>query len=384
MTNWVSKEYAMNKLLSTVLFAAVGLAACSQEAPPPPAPAKPAPAAQAASPPPPPPPPAAKPHFDVAWSHYTGWEPWGYADNAGILKKWADKYNIEIKLTLVNDYVESINLYTAGKFQACVMTNMDALTIPAVGGIDSQAVIVGDYSNGNDGIVLKKGKSVADLKGRKINLVELSVSHYLLARALDQNKLAEKDVTLVNTSDADIASVFTSDPNGAAVTWNPPLMQARAAPGAVLVFDSSKIPGEILDLMVVRTDQPDSLKNALTGAWFETLALMQAQGAPTDAAMDYMAKASGAKIEEFKAQLGTTALFETPAKAAAFAASPEVASTMDKVRQFTFAKGLFGQNAKSVDAVGIEFNDGKVMGDANNVKLRFTARYMQAAADGKL
>ena len=67
------------------------------------------------------------------------------------LKKWADKYGIQVELTLVNDYIESINLYTAGKFDACTMTNMDALTIPAVGGIDSQAVIVGDFSAGNSG-----------------------------------------------------------------------------------------------------------------------------------------------------------------------------------------------------------------------------------------
>ena len=121
--------------------------------------------------------------YQVAWSHYTGWEPWGYAENSGILKKWADKYKIDIKLTLVNDYIESINLYTTGKFDACTMTNMDALTIPAVGGIDSTAAIIGDFSNGNDGIVMKNGNSVADLKGRDISLVELSVSHYLLARA---------------------------------------------------------------------------------------------------------------------------------------------------------------------------------------------------------
>ncbi len=38
------------------------------------------------------------------------------------------------------------------------MTNMDALTIPAVGGVDSTVLIVGDFSNGNDGIVLKNGK----------------------------------------------------------------------------------------------------------------------------------------------------------------------------------------------------------------------------------
>lgn len=327
---------------------------------------------------------AGKPKYAVAWSHYVGWEPWGYAEHAGILKKWADKYGVEISLTLVNDYVESINLYTAGKFDACAMTNMDALTIPAIGGIDSQAVIVGDFSNGNDGIVAKNADSVKALKGRSVNLVELSVSHYLLARALDLNGLTEKDVTLVNTSDADIAAVFISDANGAAVTWNPPLAQARQAPGAKLVFDSSAIPGEIIDLMVVKTAAADGLKLALTGAWYEVMGILSGSGPQTDAAIEFMAKASGASVEDFKSQLKTTAMFYKPAAAAAFAASAEVSQTMDKVREFSFSKGLFGSGAASVDVVGIGFNDGSTLGDAANVKLRFTAQYMRSAADSKL
>lgn len=323
------------------------------------------------------------PTYKVAWSHYTGWEPWGYADHAGILKKWAEKYGIKIELTLVNDYIESINLYTSGSFDACVMTNMDALTIPAVGGVDSEVIIVGDFSNGNDGIVMKNGSSVRDLKGRTVNLVELSVSHYLLARALDMNKMREQDVKLVNTSDADIAAMFTSDQNGAAVTWNPPLMQARAAEGAKLIFDSSKIPGEIMDLMVVKTAAPDTLKKALAGAWYETLALMTTPGPAADEALKYMAEASGATTDEFKSQLTTTAMFYEASKAAAFATSADVGKTMEQVRQFSFSKGLFGQNAKSVDDVGISLADG-TLGHEDNVKLRFTATYMQMAAEGKL
>src|SRR6185295_17469601 len=122
---------------------------------------------------------AEKTSFKVAWSIYVGWMPWDYADQSGILKKWADKYGIKIELTQINDYVESINQYTAGKFDACVMTNMDMLTIPSAGGVDSTALIVGDYSNGNDGVVLKgDGKKLTDIKGQSVNLVELSVSHY--------------------------------------------------------------------------------------------------------------------------------------------------------------------------------------------------------------
>jgi NitT/TauT family transport system substrate-binding protein len=327
---------------------------------------------------------AAQQKYRVAWSHYTGWEPWAYAQQAGILKKWADKYKIQIELTLVNDYVESINLYTGGKFDACAMTNMDALTIPAVGGVDSTVLIVGDFSNGNDGIVLKNGKDVKALKGRSVKLVEYTVSHYMLARALEMNGLTEKDIKVVNTSDADIAAVFTSDPNAAAVTWNPPLQQVRNAKGATMVFDSSKIPGEIMDLLVVKTKAPDSLKRALTGAWYEVMKVMSDKGKGTNDAIEYMAKFSSATVPEFKAQLATTSMFYGAAEAAAFASGPEAKKTMDQIRTFTYAKGLFGKGAKSKDFVGISFPDGTVLGDKNNVKLRFDSTYMKMAAEGKL
>jgi NitT/TauT family transport system substrate-binding protein len=322
--------------------------------------------------------------YRVAWSHYTGWEPWAYAQQAGILKKWADKYKIEIELTLVNDYVESINLYTSGKFDACAMTNMDALTIPAVGGVDSTVIIVGDFSNGNDGIVLKNGKDVKALKGRSVKLVEYTVSHYMLARALEMNGMTERDIKVVNTSDADIAAVFASDANAATVTWNPPLQQVRNAKGATMVFDSSRIPGEIMDLMVVKTKAPDSLKRALTGAWYDTMKIMSGKDKGANDAIEYMAKFAGATVPEFKAQLATTSMFYGAAEAAAFAAGPEAKKTMDQIRGFTFAKGLFGKGAKSKDFVGIEFPDKSVLGDPKNVKLRFDATYMKMAAEGKL
>jgi NitT/TauT family transport system substrate-binding protein len=327
---------------------------------------------------------AAQGKFRVAWSHYTGWEPWGYAQSTGIIKKWAQKYGIDVEVVLVNDYVESINLYTAGKFEACAMTNMDALTIPAVGGIDTTSLIVGSFSNGNDGIVLKGGNTVKDLKGRSVKLVEFSVSHYLLARALTMNGMTEKDVRTVNTSDADIAAVFTSDPKGAAVTWNPPLQQARNAKGAKMIFDSSQIPGEIIDMMVVKSNAPETLRKALVGAWYEAMKIMSSGDKAGNDSLEAMAKGAGATLAEFKAQLQTTALFPKAADAAKFAASPDLKKTMEQVRTFTFSKGLFGKGAKSKDFVGIEFPDKSLLGDAKNVKLRFDSSVMQLAADGKL
>ena len=305
---------------------------------------------------------AAKTSFKVAWSIYVGWMPWDYAEQSGILKKWADKYGIKIELTQINDYVESINQYTAGKFDACVMTNMDMLTIPAAGGVDSTALIVGDYSNGNDGVVLKgAGKKLADIKGQSVNLVELSVSHYLLARGLASVGLAERDIKVVNTSDADIVSAFAAPTVTATVTWKPQLAEVTAMPKTTLVFDSSKIPGEILDLMVVNSatlkDNP-KLGKALVGAWYETMALMQAKDAKAKAALESMAKASGTDLAGFKGQLATTYLYSTAGQRRGGDQSPDLVKKMDLVRNFSFDHGLLGEGAKTVDAVGIEFPGG--------------------------
>lgn len=326
--------------------------------------------------------------FSVCWSIYVGWMPWDYAAQQGIVKKWADKYGIEIEFTQINDYVESINQYTAGQFDGCVMTNMDMLTIPAAGGVDSTALIVGDYSNGNDGVILKApAKTLADIKGQKVNLVELSVSHYLLARGLDSIGLKERDVKVVNTSDADMVAAYGTEGVTAMVTWNPQLSEILRTPGATMVFDSSKIPGEIIDLMVVNSqvlkDNP-ALGKALVGAWYETIGLMAQNSDAGKAARSAMAKASGTDLAGFDSQLKTTYMFYTPAETLTFMRSPDLVKTMDLVRNFSFEHGLLGEGAKSVDVIGIAFPGSKQLGASGNTKMRFDDSYVEMAAQGKL
>jgi NitT/TauT family transport system substrate-binding protein len=328
-----------------------------------------------------------KNEFNIAWTIYVGWMPWPYAAESGIVKKWADKYRIKINVTQINDYVESINQYTAGKFDGVTVTNMDALTIPAAGGVDTTAVIMGDYSNGNDGIVLKKGQTLADIKGQKVNLVELSVSHYLLARALSTVKLSEKNIKTVNTSDADIVAASKTNDTTAIVTWNPQLLEVKSEPGATLVYDSSKIPGEIEDLFVVNTqtlkDNPDFAK-ALVGIWYETIALMKDTGEKGKAAREAMAKLSGTDLAGFESQLKTTHMYYEPKDAATFVTGPDLVKIMDLVLSFSFEHNLLGEKVKSKeDGVGIE-TPTKTLGSTKNVKLRFDPSYMKLAADGKL
>ncbi len=326
---------------------------------------------------------AEKKDFKVAWSIYVGWMPWGYAADTGIVKKWADKYGINIEVKQFNDYVESINQYTAGAFDAVTVTNMDALSIPSAGGVDTTAVIVGDFSNGNDAVILKGKDKLADIKGQNVNLVEYSVSHYLLARGLEQAKLEEKDLKVVNTSDADMAAAYKTPEVTAVVTWKPIVSTILELPDAKKVFDSSAIPGEIIDLMVVNTevlkDNPKFGK-ALVGIWYDTMGAL----ADGTKAKEAMAKASGTDLAGFEEQLATTKLFSDPKNAVAFTTGAELKSTTERVSHFLFEKALLGKDAKSAGAIGVEFPDKTVFGDKANVKFRYDASFMQAAADGKL
>lgn len=323
-----------------------------------------------------------KKSFSVCWSIYVGWMPWDYGAQKGIVKKWADKYGISIDVVQINDYVESINQYTAGKYDGCTMTNMDALTIPAAGGVDSTALIVGDFSNGNDGVVLKDKKSLADIKGQTVNLVELSVSHYLLARGLESVGLAEKDLKVVNTSDADLVAAYATKDVTAVVTWNPLLSEITAMPNSNKVFDSSQIPGEIIDLMVVNSDTlkaNPAFGKALAGAWYEIMATMQSDSS----AREFMGKASGTDLAGFEAQLASTKMFYSAKDAVDFTNSPQLKTTMEYVAKFSFDHGLLGEGAADASFIGIATPAG-IYGDSKNVKLRFDPTYMQMAADGKL
>lgn len=324
--------------------------------------------------------------FKVCWSIYVGWMPWAYGAEQGIVQKWGEKYGIDIDVVQINDYIESINQYSAGEFDACTMTNMDALTIPAAGGVDSTALVVGDFSNGNDGVVLKGKKTLADIKGQNVNLVELSVSHYLLARGLETVGLSEKDLTVVNTSDADMVAVYGTDDVTAVATWNPLLSEIAAVPNSYKVFDSSQIPGEIIDLLVINTETLKSnpkLGKALVGAWYEIMGKMSGSDKVAIDAKSYMASASGTDLAGYEAQLSSTEMFYTPATALDLTNSEKLVTTMENVAKFSFKHGLLGDGAPDAGFIGIEMPAG-TFGDKSNVKFRFDPTYMDMAEKGQL
>jgi NitT/TauT family transport system substrate-binding protein len=334
---------------------------------------------------------AQKPSFTVGWSVYVGWNPYYYMAKSGILRKWANKYGIAIKAQRF-DYAASIDAFVAGNVDACAMTNMEALDLPAASGIDTTAVIVGDYSNGNDVVFARNGATFKTLAGKRVLLVQKTVSEYLFERGMVLNGMESqlKQVKLVNTSDSDIVTAYMSDASATGVvTWKPLASQVAKMKGVTPLFNSSQVPGEILDLAVVRTDvlnradgSGQKFAKALTGAWYETLAQMS--GPNADKVLTVVAEAGQDTLASYKEQLATTKLFYKPAEALEMTHSAGLKEKMALVRQFCFTHGLLGKNVASPDDVAIRYADGSVQGKKERVRLRFETSYMQMAGEGKL
>jgi NitT/TauT family transport system substrate-binding protein len=336
---------------------------------------------------------AQRPSFTVGWSIYAGWTPYHYLAKSGILNKWADKYGITIKVQRF-DYAPSLDAFVARNIDACTMTNMEALDMPAASGVPTTVVLIGDYSNGNDALLVRGGVNMKDLAGKKLLLVEKTVSEYLFDRAMTMNGLSNsiRQVRKINTSDADIQSAFVGDSSASAVvTWKPMLSQLLKQKNVTSLFNSSQIPGEILDLTVVRTDvleradgSGQKFAKALAGAWYEMMTLMSGHGPATDKVLAAIGEGSGDSLDSYKEQLTTTRMFYGPQEAVQFGKSSDLKQKMALVRQFCFDHGLLGEQTHSVDDVAILYPDGSLQGKPDRVRLRFNTLFMEMAAQGKL
>jgi len=322
--------------------------------------------------------------FTIAWSRYPGWEPWGIAASSGILAKWAEREGLRITMEYVDSYPASLEGFVSGRYDGCAMTNIDVVTGPLANKLNTAVVVVGDYSAGNDGVVLSAGRDLSALATVPIHLVQDSVSHYLLYRASQSFGLDFGKLTVVNTDETALVDQLAGGTAAAIVTWNPHLANARRLPGATMAYDSSRIQGEILDLMAVRGDAPDGLRRALVGAWFETVGqLVSMDPAVRDALLQALAAQAGVTPAEMTEQLEATAMFFHAWDAAGYLRSPRHVDAWRKALEFADARALIPNATDRRSRVRVEFPQGAVLG-GTGTSVVIDDRYTRAAALGDL
>jgi len=130
----------------------------------------------------------------IGYSDWPGWVAWEVAREHGLFE--ANGVAVEL---IWMDYVPSMDAFAAGALDAVAMTNGDALVSGATAQKPSTAILVNDYSFGNDMIVARDGISgMRDLVGRRVGVEIGFVDHLLLLHALDAAGIDPGEVELVN------------------------------------------------------------------------------------------------------------------------------------------------------------------------------------------
>jgi NitT/TauT family transport system substrate-binding protein len=166
-----------------------------------------------------------------------------------------------------------------------MVISLDELFSLAVDGLQPRAILVVDVSHGADAVVGRRGmRSMRDLKGRPVAVESGALGAFVLSRALALNGMQAADVKVVHLESNEQPSAFEKGEVDGAVTFDPYRVQLLRA-GATTLFDSTQIPGEIVDLVAVRASvlekQPNAVRALLSG-WFAALEYMKL--APKDAA----------------------------------------------------------------------------------------------------
>ncbi|MGZ5234251.1 MAG: ABC transporter substrate-binding protein [Burkholderiales bacterium] len=166
-----------------------------------------------------------------------------------------------------------------------MVISLDELFGLAVDGLQPRIILVVDVSHGADAVVGRAGmRTMSDLKGKPVAVESGALGAYVLSRALALNGMQASDVKVVHLESNEQPSAFEKGQVDGAVTFDPYRAQLIRS-GAKTLFDSTAIPGEIVDLVAVRAPvlekQPKAIQALLSG-WFSATDYMERE--PQDAA----------------------------------------------------------------------------------------------------
>ncbi len=213
------------------------------------------------------------PPLKLGTNLWPGYEPLYLAREHQLLA--ADK----VMLVELLSASEVMRAFRNGAIDAAALTLDEVINLRAMG-LKPVIVQVADISNGADVILARPGiTSMVDLRGRRVGVEATALGAYMLSRALSLHQMSFTDVDVVRIEVNEHPEAFMRGDVDAVVTFDPVRQQLLEA-GAVQLFDSSQIPGEIVDVLVVRESLLKSHHaqvQHLINAWQQSLELIRSQ-----------------------------------------------------------------------------------------------------------
>lgn len=290
---------------------------------------------------------AAAPSFSLAWSEYPSWSVFGVAHGqklidgrAGRMGPIEKKWNVDIVLKEA-EYDPCLSMYGSGQCDAVCITNMDALN-PSLSR-PSVMILPTSTSFGADAlIVVNSIPDVKALKGKKVYGLEKSVSEYCFVRNLELLGEKEADYKFSNMDPGAAAVAMQQKQKDieAIVVWNPFLLETLNKRNDVKVlFDSTKIPNEIIDSVVVAQaslDKPGGkdFACAIIETFYAVNKRLADPGTRNQTLIALGEKFSHLNLESMKKVVQQTKFYSTPEEGLSVLTGSELRGIMKNVSEF--------------------------------------------------
>lgn len=176
--------------------------------------------------------------------------------------------NQPIKLVDYPSGTEEVKAYRNGEIEGAGLSIDQALSIAATQE-NLKIIAIMDVSNGADVILGRPDiANIKALKGKRVGLEPTALGSFFIARSLEKNGMSVEDIQIVSVEPLEHEQAYKQRKIDAVVTFGPPVAKILEA-GAKVLFDSSQIPGEIVDVLAVSTDaianSPQSIQSLVNG-----------------------------------------------------------------------------------------------------------------------
>lgn len=185
------------------------------------------------------------PVISVGVNPWPGYEALYIAQRQGLFAK----AGLAVKLVDFDSLGDARRAFERGQIDIVASTLTELIVSSGHSARRPQAFYAIDFSNGSDMLLAKPEiKSVAQLRGKRVAAEPGSVDILALYLALKSAGLSYSDINFVPLAQAEIQEAYKAGSIDAAESY-PPASSELEKMGARKIFDTSKVPGFILDVL---------------------------------------------------------------------------------------------------------------------------------------
>jgi len=190
----------------------------------------------------------------------------------------------QVQLLDYGSAAAALRAYRNGVVDGVALTTSYVVELLTLSSNDRIVLVIGVSKGGDAMVATPAVREIRQLKGRRIAVESGSLGSLVLSRALEHGGLAKTDVHVVPVDVNGQEAAFNSGAVDAVITYEP-LRSTLIERGAHDIFNSSMMPNEIVDVLVVQESATRERQEAiahLTQAWFQALDYLRRH--PADAA----------------------------------------------------------------------------------------------------